>query len=145
IYNFGEKWIVWEKENLEERKKFFADEEKINFGSLTLEKKNFTKEDYEIKKNNDIAAIDGEKIIFPLTLRYWQEGDFFYPISKKRFRKNVSDFLNDLKVILPKRKKIVVLGNNNGDIIWVVGLRLDDRFKVTEKTKKIIEYKIVNS
>ena len=138
LYDLGARWVVAAKEDLEGEKKIYENEMEIEWRGVTLQRKDLEK--YEIVKDSCIAAIDAEKLIFPLTWRVWHEGDVFCPIGKRRFKKNVSDFLNDLKIILPKKKKVCVLENGNGEIVWVVGLRLDDRFKVAEKTKKIVEY-----
>lgn len=141
IYDLNDKWIISPKKNYTITLQIFEKENTIIFDDVTIKKEEFNNINYKITKANNVAAIDADKLVFPLILRYWQEGDIFYPIGKKKFRKNVSDFLNDLKIILPMKKKVLVL-ENNGDIVWVVGLRLDDRYKITEKTEKIIEYKI---
>jgi tRNA(Ile)-lysidine synthase len=70
-------------------------------------------------------------------LREWKDGDWFYPIGMKGSKK-VSDYLNDKKISFFDKKKQLVLENQNR-IVWIVGLRLDDRFKLTSQTKKVIE------
>ena len=84
-----------------------------------------------------MAAFDLDKLQFPLILRNWKKGDSFQPFGMKG-RKKVSDFLIDNKVPLPLKNKVLVLTSNN-KIVWLVGHRIDDRFKVTKKTKKIYE------
>ncbi len=68
-------------------------------------------------------------------LRVWKPGDKFRPLGMKNFRK-VSDFLTDLKISAADKKNQLVLLNRN-QIVWVVGLRLDDSYKINSKTKKI--------
>jgi tRNA(Ile)-lysidine synthase len=104
------------------------DSEFIEFESLELLPK-----DFEFKAS--VAAFDLDKLQFPLILRNWKKGDSFQPFGMKG-RKKVSDFLIDNKVPLPLKKKVLVLTSNN-KIVWLVGHRIDDRFKVTKKTKKI--------
>ena len=87
------------------------------------------------KFTNQIAAFDLDKLQFPLLLRNWKKGDAFQPFGMKGHKK-VSDFLIDKKVPLPLKNKVLVL-TSNGEIIWLVGYRTDDRFKVSSKTKKI--------
>ena len=70
-------------------------------------------------------------------LRNWKPGDRFFPIGMKG-TKNVSDFLNNLKLEPSQKKKQLVLLNNN-NIVWIVGQRIDNRFRITEKTKKVLE------
>jgi len=82
------------------------------------------------------AFVDTEKLIFPLVLRTWNNGDRFMPLGMKRF-KNLSDFFIDQKVPLPQKEHIPILVNGNGDIVWVAGLRQDNRYKVTATTKKV--------
>lgn len=142
LYDMGTTWMVANKEDLCGERPINDDEIKVEWRDMILTRRDFQK--YDIVKDSCIAAIDADMLTFPLTLRFWRQGDYFYPIGKLRFRKNVSDFLNDLKIVLPKKKKVCVLENGDGKIVWVVGLRIDDRFKITEKTKKIIEYKIDN-
>lgn len=86
----------------------------------------------------NIALLDADKLKFPLTLRRWQDGDWFIPIGMEG-RKKVSDFLIDEKVsMVEKQRQDVLL--SDGMIVWVVGRRIDDRYKLTEGTKKV--YKI---
>jgi len=86
-----------------------------------------------------IAWIDKNKLKFPLTLRRMQTGDKFRPLGMKGFRK-LSDFLTDLKLPLPDKQNTWVLTSDD-DIVWVVGHRVDDRYKITSATQEI--FKIV--
>ncbi len=85
----------------------------------------------------EVAYLDEQKIVYPLTLRRWQEGDSFIPFGMIG-RKKVSDFLTDRKVsVLEKRRQFVLLSGE--DIIWVVGRRIDDRYRVTKQTENILK------
>jgi len=90
----------------------------------------------DFEKNVNKAFVDTEKLIFPLVLRTWFRGDRFMPLGMKRY-KNLSDFFIDQKVPLPQKEHIPILVNGNGDIVWVAGLRQDNRYKVTATTKKV--------
>ncbi len=79
----------------------------------------------------DIALID-----FPVTVRHWEPGDRFVPLGMSQFKK-ISDFLIDLKIPVTDKEKVLLL--ISGDrIIWVMGHRIDDRFKVTDCTERIL-------
>jgi len=86
-----------------------------------------------------MAWLDRDKLTFPLTLRRMQTGDKFRPLGMNGFRK-LSDFLTDLKIPLPDKQNTWVVTSGE-DIVWVVGHRIDDRYKVTTQTKTI--FKIV--
>jgi len=86
-----------------------------------------------------IAWIDKNKLTFPLVLRRMQTGDKFRPLGMKGFRK-LSDFLTDLKIPLPDKQNTWVITSGE-EIVWVVGYRVDDRYKVTSATQEI--FKIV--
>lgn len=88
-----------------------------------------------IPKSPTIGALDYEKLTFPLTLRPWKWGDWFTPLGMKG-KKKISDFLVDQKVPIHKKDSIYVL-ESNGSITWVIGFRIDDRFKVINTTKKV--------
>ncbi|BDC97858.1 tRNA(Ile)-lysidine synthase [Persicobacter psychrovividus] len=100
---------------------------------LSFEK--MAKNDYQLERVPDIGAFDLDKIEFPLKLRPWQLGDKFQPLGM-RGKKKISDFLIDQKVPLPLKERCMVL-ESNGKIIWVVGYRPDDRFKITDSTTNI--------
>ena len=89
-----------------------------------------------VKDNSFAASVDAETLVYPLTLRSWQQSDYFYPLGMKT-RKKLSDFFIDLKIPLPEKKRIPILVNGNNDIIWVGGYRPDNRYKVTAKTNKV--------
>ena len=89
----------------------------------------------EIIKSKNIAFLDFDKLKFPLELRKWREGDSFYPFGMKG-KKKLSDFFINQKLSLIDKEKTWLL-TSNGDIAWVAGIRIDERFKVTKATKKI--------
>ena len=92
---------------------------------------------YEIPRSRSTAALDADKLQFPLTLRRWQEGDWFMPLGMKG-KKHLSDFLIDQKVPLNLKDEVRVLTSADGKICWVVGLRVDERFKVNEETTRVL-------
>lgn len=83
-----------------------------------------------------VAQIDADKLRFPLTLRRWREGDWFIPFGMTG-RKKVSDFLIDAKVPLPEKQRQFVLLSGD-DIVWLVGRRIDDRFRLTAETENVL-------
>ena len=90
-----------------------------------------------ISRDPQIATLDASKVRFPLTLRPVQEGDRFQPFGMKG-QKLVSDFLTDLKQnILEKRRQLVVT-DASGTIVWLVGLRIADPFRITDATTSIL-------
>ena len=88
-----------------------------------------------INENNKIAHFDYNKLIFPLTLRKWEIGDKFMPLGMHNYKK-LSDFFIDEKISLIEKKEIWILCSGD-DIIWVVGKRIDNRYKISQKTKKM--------
>ncbi|MAZ72091.1 MAG: tRNA lysidine(34) synthetase TilS [Flavobacteriaceae bacterium] len=88
--------------------------------------------------------VDADKLNYPLQLRKWQEGDVFQPFGMKG-KKKLSKFFKDEKLSLVAKQKVWLLCSDN-QIVWVVGHRLDDRFKITQLTKSIlkISYKPTN-
>jgi tRNA(Ile)-lysidine synthase len=78
-------------------------------------------------KSANEAWLDFSQLTFPLTWRHWQEGDRFMPLGMTGFKK-VSDFLIDEKISLPEKENVTVV-ESNGEIVWVVGHRIDERVK----------------
>jgi len=87
--------------------------------------------DIVISDEPHIAFLDYDKLNFPLILRRWQPGDQFQPLGMKTGKKKISDFLNDIKMPLNLKENVHVLLSNN-EIVWVVGLRIDDRYKAKQ-------------
>ena len=82
------------------------------------------------------AQFDCFKLSFPLRLRRWKDGDSFYPLGMKGKRKKVSDLFIDEKVSRFEKEEIWILETSKGNICWVVGLRMDDRYKVSDETRQ---------
>ena len=88
----------------------------------------------------DLATVDASAIRFPLLWRKWRSGDAFIPLGMGQSKK-ISDFLIDEKVPLHE-KSIVTVVESGGVIVWVVGHRVDDRFKVTSRTESVLDIKV---
>lgn len=97
----------------------------------------------DIANDKNKASVDLDKLIFPLIIRFRQDGDKFMPLGMRNFKK-LSDFLIDSKVPLPQKEKTPLLINGNGEIIWVAGLRQDNRYKVNASTKKVAIFELSN-
>jgi tRNA(Ile)-lysidine synthase len=89
------------------------------------------------------AFVAFEKLIFPLVVRFKQNGDKFMPLGMNQHQK-LSDFLIHQKVPVPLKNSIPLLINGNGEIIWVAGLRQDNRYKVKATTKKVAIFELSN-
>ncbi len=83
------------------------------------------------------GSVDFSKLEFPLVWRRWKKGDYFYPLGMKKKKKKLSDFFTDIKLSLPEKERVWLL-ESAGKIVWIVGYRVDERFKVTEKTKETL-------
>lgn len=106
--------------------------------SITRKKK---EQNFVISKDNRIIQIDASLIQYPLTLRRWTNGDTFFPFGMNR-QKKLSDFFIDQKLNLKQKAETWLLLSQN-QIVWVVGLRLDNRFKITESTQEVLEIKML--
>ena len=87
-----------------------------------------------------MAALDQVKLQFPLGVRRLQPGDTFYPLGMQQ-RKKLSDFLIDNKVPRPLKAQVWVV-TSGGAIVWVIGHRIDNRFKVTDSTQHVYEIRL---
>lgn len=87
------------------------------------------------------ASIDQDKVQFPLLIRKWQQGDYFKPLGMSGFKK-LSDYFIDSKLSLLEKENLWILANGE-QIIWIIGHRLDDRYKITSQTKRIVKIKAV--
>ena len=101
--------------------------------SLTIE---------EVEKLGEIGEhilyVDKDALNYPLTIRNWQNGDYFHPLGM-RGKKKLSKYFKDEKIdILTKEQQWLLCSQN--EIVWVIGRRADERFKVTDKTKKILKF-----
>ena len=93
--------------------------------------------DVFLSASNDTVVLDRQKLKFPLTLRPWQAGDAMNPLGMKGSKK-VSDILTDLKVPLPLKARTLVLISGE-EIVWLVGYRISDHFKVTPATRRVLQ------
>jgi tRNA(Ile)-lysidine synthase len=96
--------------------------------------------DKKIISGKNVAQIDFQKPLFPMKLRKWQQGDKFMPLGMNGFKK-ISDFLINQKLSRFEKENIWLLLNKN-EVVWVVGQRLDDRYKINSKTKKILKLQL---
>jgi len=93
---------------------------------------------FEISKELNRIHVDASKLIFPLLLRRWKDGDTFYPFGMSQHKKISDFFINNKLSLLEKEHSWILVSNN--EIVWIVGQRLDNRFRVTKETKEVIEF-----
>lgn len=113
-----------------------AFEESQSNSGITLMFKLENAEIYSMQKSPNIAELDYDTLVFPLVWRPWKKGDKVRPLGMKQYKK-VSDFLVDEKISVTQKERVTVL-ESNGDIIWLVGMRIADAHKITNATKRIL-------
>ncbi len=122
----------------ENRKLFYLEEEMkelLNPVHLKIDVSS-RQSSFKIPDAREVACIDRDKVQFPLLVRKWQQGDYFRPLGMEGFKK-ISDFFIDQKFSLPKKEKVWIVANGE-QVVWIVGHRLDDRYKITPQTKTIL-------
>ncbi len=108
---------------------------------IQLRIKYIDNETFKLKKDSNILYLDADKITFPIILRKWKVGDWFIPFGMKG-RKKVSDYFSDNKFSLIDKENTWLLCNDT-DIIWIVGHRSDNRYRINQNTKKILQIKFL--
>lgn len=98
---------------------------------------------YPIDKQKNVAQLDFDKLKFPLEIRKPESGDFFYPIGLGG-RKKVSDYLIDEKIATPQKLNTWLLVSE-GEIVWIIGHRPDDRFKIVSGTKTVLKISLLTT
>jgi len=103
---------------------------------------------FDLRSMNDIvkdvsyASLDFDQLHFPLQIRRWRQGDRFRPLGMKG-EKLVSDFFIDQQFSLFEKQDAWLLINGNQEIIWVIGHRIDDRYKITNETKLVYQLMLI--
>ncbi len=137
------KWlIIAEKEQSNAQIHLIEEDEKImcfSLGNLHVSK--LFNGDHSINPDPAIAMIDLGKIQFPLLLRKSKPGDYFYPLGMQK-KKKISRFLIDLKLSKTQKENCWVIESNK-KIVWVVGYRIDDRFKLPIKADNILQLQLM--
>ncbi len=133
-------WVISRKSQHDFRPILVQEEdEEVRVGSQTMEI--FVEEngpDYSVSTSPKVACVDADALTFPLEIRKYQEGDWFCPLGMNT-KKLISDFLTDRKVPLLIKKETYLL-LSKGSVVWVMGHRIDNRFKVSDKTETVMVF-----
>ncbi len=108
----------------------------LEWGGKAFKSSSVPSEHFSLINEAYVAQLDFALLKFPLALRRWKDGDHFQPLGV-RGKKKLSDFFIEQKVPLSLKHEIGILENGNGDIIWIAGFRIDERYKITANTKKV--------
>ncbi|WP_433896130.1 tRNA lysidine(34) synthetase TilS [Sphingobacterium mizutaii] len=144
IFESASHELLLDRDNLILRQKMDERPSEITIENLTA-KVNYKSKDFyilevqgkEIVHEESQVQVDADLIKFPLVLRSWQLGDTFKPLGMEGSKK-LSDYFIQKKLNRFQKEEVPILVNADGQLIWVVGMRLDNHFKVTENTKKVL-------
>ncbi|MES2430934.1 MAG: tRNA lysidine(34) synthetase TilS [Bacteroidota bacterium] len=144
VFN-NRKWLIISPNKTNEAENILiGDQDKlIVFSRGNIHLKDLAINGDQLSSDNKIAMLDIADITYPLLLRKWKKGDYFYPLGMDK-KKKLSRFFGDLKLSLTEKENVWVIESNK-KIIWVVGLRIDNRFKVKPNTKKILQITLTPS
>ena len=131
-------WLIITPNQTTEAQNILIEEgdSKIHFekGIIQIERRPITS--YQSSSVNLTAQLNAAEIKFPLLLRKWKQGDYFYPLGMNK-KKKISRFFIDQKLSLSQKENVWVIEMDK-KIIWVVGMRIDNRFKITDSTQEFI-------
>ncbi len=138
------KWLILSPNNTSIAQNILIEEKDkiIEFDNdrLKLKIEKFTSDNYQLSTDNFKAYIDADEITFPLLLRKWKQGDYFYPLGMNK-KKKLSRFFIDQKMSLTEKENTWIIEADKR-IVWIAGKRIDDRFKITPQTKNIIRFSL---
>jgi tRNA(Ile)-lysidine synthase len=119
-------------------KKINVDEKSLKTPFGVMKWEFIDKEELKYEDNSDVSYVDFDSLEFPIEVDLWQEGDKIQPLGMKG-KKKISDILIDQKIPLPRKKQALVL-KSGGEIVWLIGHKFSDLFKVNNNTKKILRF-----
>lgn len=125
--------------HLQERELFYSINDISGFSEVKkiISAKTFNRTgSFIIPSDSSVAGLDAEKVLYPLIIRNWKAGDHFYPLGMDS-KKKLSDYFTDKKYSAIDKEKIMIL-ESDGKIVWIIGDRIDNRFKITDLTKNIL-------
>lgn len=105
-------------------------------GQLRIERRSAL--NYQVLPDSSVAALDADEIRFPLLMRKWKQGDYFYPLGMTK-KKKLSRFFIDQKMSIQDKENTWIIEMDK-KILWIVGRRIDNRFKITPKTKTLLVF-----
>lgn len=130
-------YVEARQEKKDEKINIEAKDQQVNLGHQSLQL-SFSMQIPTIFSNNkNMAYLDAEVLRFPLVLRHWEAGDIFQPIGMKGKHQKLQDYFSNQKLSRLEKDKVWLL-ESDGKICWVVGYRMDERFKVTGTTKQVL-------
>lgn len=97
-------------------------------------------ENFKLRKETQFACVDAGKLEFPLLIRKWQEGDYFQPFGMTGFKK-LSDYFIDEKIPVYQKENTWLLCSGE-KIVWVMGMRIDNRFRIDQSTRSVLQIEI---
>jgi tRNA(Ile)-lysidine synthase len=135
-------WIIITPLKEDESQIFIIEkgDSKIEFGNNKVVIEQLQTSNFKPETSSDIATLDLDAVEFPLVLRKWKQGDYFYPLGMTKKQKLSKFFINQ-KLSLTQKENVWIIESNK-KIVWVVGYRIDNRFKITERTKEIMKLSV---
>ena len=98
-----------------------------------------SEKDVRLNSSSSVEFVDADRIQSKdLVLRTWSDGDAFVPLGMKTSKK-ISDFFVDAKIPIYEKRRIPILETRDGEVVWICGQRIDDRFKITSDTKRVLK------
>jgi len=111
-------------------------ESSVVAGALALQISERKAKEFSIPKDSSVSCLDKKELEFPLVIRKWKKGDYFYPFGMKKKKKKISDYLIDRKIPLPQKENTWVVESGKR-IACIIGERIDERFRITPSTELI--------
>ncbi|MGQ8337964.1 tRNA lysidine(34) synthetase TilS [Sunxiuqinia sp. A32] len=117
--------------------RFYIEEDCLSIENpISLSFEHFEKKlDFRFSTSRQIAEFDADLLKFPLIIKKWDQGEYFQPLGMEGFKK-ISDFFVDEKISIPQKENTWILYSGS-KVVWIIGKRMDNRFKITENTQKV--------
>jgi tRNA(Ile)-lysidine synthase len=136
LLNDRGKIIITPRESEAQAEQTFNSIDEMRISGLFSELRISEPSDEALPASQLTASLDLDLVSFPVTVRHWEPGDRFMPLGMKKMKK-ISDFLIDLKVPVSEKEKVLLLLSGT-EVMWIMGYRIDDRFRITDRTSKIL-------
>ncbi len=134
--------IIRKNEKIIEKTYYLDENQQLIDQPIKLQITNIKRDaQFQLISSSKIALIDKDKLQYPLLIRKWKTGDFFRPLGMVGFKK-LSDYFIDEKFSLAAKERTWILANGE-QIVWIIGHRLDDRYKITAETKEMLKIELL--